>query len=373
MFKKNIHIAFVSACIILPFPSIALYVVGLQKANFLLYPLAIVLSNSVSTKVVASTLFVFIYGLVVILYRGDFTFMIEAIFWFSLSIILFEFAKKRCDVFRLVEKVMLFISGASVLSFFFMFFNSGGFATFETPNGREYEFAMSFAIENIWTKAFPIFRQAGIFEEPGIFASLLAAIVVGKVIRSDKIDYRFGVLVVGILVTFSLFAVVSVTSFIVMWSLSRQLRSFQTMKLADIKILMFFGLMFAALYLFVPEIYKYISGRIFSFIEGDSYGNTRAHLSAFVLENFSMRDFLIGVQNLHLLDNPSFGTAHILSHLVIYGSGFLILFAITQYKIILRPSGILPFLFMCLFIYQRPDFFLPINFLVLSSFWRPQS
>lgn len=352
------------------FPSIFLYVFGLQSINLALLPLSVYLlsRNNLPKRYIYGVAYISIYILFASLIAQRVDFFVEAAYWILLSYTTFTLFLNDKKLFIKIELFFVFLSFLSIISFVYMFIYNGGITEVATPNGRNFVLAFSFATENIWTSLFPIYRQNAIFEEPGIFGTFLSVVLAGSFLRGRFFSLNSYILLVGLFCTFSLFGIFLLILFISVFSLLKIIESKKASRRTFWQILVFIMLLFISS-IYLHEALNYILGRFTSYFTGDTYGDTRSHLFNYNITNFSIADYILGTSDLEKVYNPAFSSAHISSHVILYGFGLLLFFMFSLlYNVrtwvqLLAVAIVIP-----LSLYQRPDFFFPAYYFVLMTF-----
>lgn len=352
------------------FPSIFLYVLGLQIMNLALLPVSFYLLSRqhLPKRYVYGVIFIVTYVVTASLITQRLDFFTEAAYWMLLSTTTLTLFSNDKELFAKIESFFAFLSILAICSFAYMFVFNGGITEITTPNGRSFELAFSFATENIWTSIFPIYRQNAIFEEPGIFGTALSIVLAGSFLRGRFFSLKSYILLLGLISTFSLFGFFLLITFTLVFSFIKIVRVNKTSSRTYLRFSLFVMFIFIAS-IYSGEALNYIWGRASSYFAGDTYGDTRSHLFAYNSMNFSNFDYILGTSDLEKVYDPRFSSAHISSHLILYGSGLLLFALFSLLYDMRRPLGLFAALIVIpMTLYQRPDFFFPVYYFVLMTF-----
>lgn len=345
--------------VLLLFPSLLLYIPGIHVVGQMLLLLSLFLcflrKGSVSLLALLCCFFGGVALLIVSVRQNDIAKFLDVAFFYFAA--LFLTALGSCHRNRIaVYKFFVFLSMVAVVNFLFMLvFGSAG--TLSSPNGREYEYLIGFSTGNIWTNAFPIFRQSGIFEEPGIFGTLLSLVVCWAV-RNDKSPTW---LVLAGFTTGSLAFLVSMMVVLVMY-LAQHYRKFRVVRLSVLVVVGLAALVFS-------PVADYTLSRLIELVLGNSYGDSRSHVALYswsIIRDY--QDVFFGVADSSLLESGKFSVAHIVSFVASYGLFFFVFGIMGIFLFVSKPKdiSIAGVLLSILLLIQRPNFFQPLYGLLLT-------
>ena len=260
------------------------------------------------------------------------------------------------DGIKYISKIISIIGYFSLVSFLIMSID-GPIGYFQTPNGREYGFTyFGFTTGDVGGLV-KIYRQCGIFEEPGIFGTLCGLFIFRS--ESKKIE-KIGIWAGGIASASLAFILI-----VLIGELSRAKINKLLAVMSGLGMIMV-----AAENLGYFDVFKYIIERIAALLTGSEYGDTRTHVARYIL---NQEDFINAILkgNLRLLSDPDFGMASIPSLLYVYGLpsiliGIYLIFW-TEFK---AKTRYLDVFLIFLVLTQRPNFFEPVYAVAIATYLR---